>query len=202
MTAAAAKIPLTAIVNPNNGPGTSQNPNYVAAINALVAAGGKVVGYVDTGGGSVSLATVEANVSAYAQFYNINGIFLGNMVVNPNTLSYYQQLDAYIKSLNSSYTVIGNVGNPVNLSGLTPADYLSAADVLNIFEGTTVGSPNSSASWIQSYPRDRFSSIIYNAPSSSLSADIIGAEQLNAGDVYVTDQTLPNPFGQLPSYWT
>ena len=123
------------------------------------------------------------------------------MVVDPTTLSYYQQLEAYIKGLNPSYTVIGNVGNPVNLSGLTPADYLSTADVLNIFEGTTVGSSNSTLDWIQSYPRDRFSSIIYNAPSSALSTDIIGAEELNSGNVFVTDQNLPNPFGQLPSYW-
>ena len=52
MTAAAAEIPLTAIINPNNGPvAGSADPSYVSAINALEAAGGKVVGYVNTGGG-------------------------------------------------------------------------------------------------------------------------------------------------------
>ena len=140
-------------------------------------------------------------MAAYKTFYNIDGIFLDNFVVNPSTLSYYQALDAYIKGLNPSYTVIGNVGNPINLSELTPADYLSTADVLNIFEGPNVGSSTSAANWFQSYPRDRFSSIIHDAPSSALSADIIGAEQLNAGDVYVTDGTGTNPYGQLPSYW-
>src|SRR5450432_513991 len=76
MTAAAAEIPLTAILNPNSGPGTSQDPGYVTAINTLEAAGGKVVGYVDTAGGTVPLSTVEAEISAYVSFYNINGIFL------------------------------------------------------------------------------------------------------------------------------
>jgi hypothetical protein len=34
LTAAAAEIPLTAILNPNSGPGTSQDLGYVSAINA------------------------------------------------------------------------------------------------------------------------------------------------------------------------
>ena len=201
MTAAAAEMPLTAILNPNSGPGDSQDLGYVTAINALQAAGGKVVGYVDTAGGTVSLATAEAEISTYVSYYNINGVFLDNMVVNPTTLSYYQKLQSYIKGLNSTYTVIGNVGNPVNLSGLTPTDYLSVADVLNIYEGTSPGSSTPVQNWIQSYPSNRFSSVIYGAPSSSLAADIIGAEQLNSGSLFVTDQTLPNPYGQLPSYW-
>ena len=32
-------------------------------------------------------------------------------------------------------------------------------------------------------------------------ADLSKAVQLNAGYVYITDQTLPNPYAQLPSYW-
>ena len=32
-------------------------------------------------------------------------------------------------------------------------------------------------------------------------ADLSKAVSLNAGYVYITDQTLPNPYAQLPSYW-
>ncbi len=32
-------------------------------------------------------------------------------------------------------------------------------------------------------------------------ADVALAAQRNVGYVYVTDETLPNPYGQLPSYW-
>ena len=49
---------------------------------------------------------------------------------------------------------------------------------------------------------DRLSKIIYDAPLSALDPDIEKALQYNAGYVYVTDQTSPNPYGQLPSYWT
>ena len=49
MTAAAASgVPVTAIMNVANGPGTAVNSDYVAAVNAFKAAGGTVVGYVYT----------------------------------------------------------------------------------------------------------------------------------------------------------
>ena len=32
-------------------------------------------------------------------------------------------------------------------------------------------------------------------------SDIKRVEALNAGYIYVTDQNLPNPYGELPSYW-
>jgi PEP-CTERM motif len=56
--------------------------------------------------------------------------------------------------------------------------------------------------WFQSYPRDRFANVIYDVPTASdMLADLKKAVQLNAGYVYITDQTLPNPYSQLPSYW-
>ena len=60
MGAAAQQVSLTAILNPNSGPGKSADPNYVTATNKLLAAGGSVVGYVSTSYGSRSLASVEA----------------------------------------------------------------------------------------------------------------------------------------------
>src|SRR5205807_1224352 len=47
---------------------------------------------------------------------------------------------------------------------------------------------------------------IYNyikglAPSYAVIANLGKAIQLNAGSVYLTDQNLPNPYAQLPSYW-
>ena len=63
--------------------------------------------------------------------------------------------------------------------------------------------------WFQSYPSNRFSNIIYDVPanagdpsqSSAMLADLSKAVQLNAGYVYITDQSGGNPYSQLPSYW-
>src|SRR6266513_6513413 len=43
---AADRVPLIAIMNPNNGPATSVNSNYTSAVNALRNADGRVIGYV------------------------------------------------------------------------------------------------------------------------------------------------------------
>ena len=57
MTAAASKIPITAILNPNSGPLTGPgsgpvNQAYANAITKLENAGGKVVAYVYTDNGN------------------------------------------------------------------------------------------------------------------------------------------------------
>jgi hypothetical protein len=205
MAAAAAQIPLTAILNPDSGPQPGPaDPNYVSALTNLESAGGKVDAYIYTDDGNTSLATVESEASTYISQYGnlIDGFFIDGMLVSPSTLSYYQSLDSYIKGLNASYSVIGNPGQPF-LNGVAPADYLSTADVFDIFEGPSSGFANYpyGLNWFQSYASNRFSNTIYDAASSALSADIKRAVQLNAGDVYVTDQTLPNPYDELPSYW-
>ena len=46
LNAAAATIPIEAIMNPSSGPGPAFNPDYGVAVAALQAAGGKVIGYV------------------------------------------------------------------------------------------------------------------------------------------------------------
>lgn len=219
MAAAAAEIPVIAVLNPDSGPGPSEDSNYAGAMTNLENAGGKVVAYVYTNNGNAPLATVEGQISTYISQYGslINGFFLDGMFVTPSTLSYYQTLDAYIKGLSASYTVVGNPGQPF-LNGVTPQDYLSTADVFNIFEGPNKApSPGDAGfdaypygvNWFQGYPSDRFSNTIFDVPpdsgdpaqSAAMLADLSRAVQLNAGYVYITDQTLPNPYTQLPSYW-
>jgi Spherulation-specific family 4/Domain of unknown function (DUF4214) len=219
MDAAAAEVPLTAIFNPNSGPLPGPaDPSYVTALTNLEDAGGKVVAYVYTDNGNAALATVEGQISTYITQYGslINGFMLDGMLVTPNTLSYYQGLYNDIQSLNPSYTVIGNPGQPY-LNGVSSQDYLSVADVFNIFEGPNsapAGSPGYNTypygqTWYQSDPSDRFSNTIYDVPadagdfsqSSAMVADVSQAVQLDTGDVYITDLSGGNPYDALPSYW-
>jgi len=57
-----------------------------------------------------------------------------NLHLTPSTVSYYQSIESFIKRLSSSYTVIGNPGDPF-LTGVTPTECLSTADIFNISEG-------------------------------------------------------------------
>jgi hypothetical protein len=208
MSTAAGQISITAILNPDSGPLPGPaDPNYTSAMTNLENAGGKVVAYVYTDNGSTSLATAESQMSTYIAQYGslIDGFFLDGMNVVPSTLSYYQSLDSYIKGLNFAYTVIGNPGQPY-LNGVSATDYLSTADIFNIFENPPSGSSGFGnypfgQTWYQSYPSSRFSNIVYDVPSSSMVSDVTRAAQLNAGTVYITDQTGGNPYAQLPSYW-
>jgi len=219
MATAAAKVPITAIFDPNSGPlpGPASSA-YANAFTQLETAGGKVVAYVWTDNGNESLATVEGEVSTYITQYGslINGFMLDGMLVTPSTLSYYQSLYGYIKTLDPSYTVIGNAGQPY-LNGVSTQNYLSTADVFNIFEGPNSapsGSPGYNTypyglNWFESDPSDRFSNTIYDVPanagdpsqSSAMLADVSEAVQLNAGYVYITDLSGGNPYDGLPSYW-
>jgi hypothetical protein len=205
MAAAAGQVPITAVFNPDSGPLPGPaDPNYVSALTNLENSGGKVVAYVYTDYGNVPIATVEGQMATYVSQYGslIGGFFLDGMSNTPSTLSYYQTLDSYVKGLNSSDTVIGNPGVP-DLNGLSTANYLSDADIYNTFEGS--GSDFSSypngATWVQSQSSSRFLNIVYNVSLSSLAATIAKAIQDHAGSVYITDQSLPNPYSQLPSYW-
>lgn len=214
MTAAAGKTPITAIFNPDSGPVPGPaDPNYVRAITQLEQAGGKVVAYVDTGYGALSVSTVENNISTYIGQYGklVDGIFLDDVNVLPGTLSYYATLNTYIKGLNPSYLVASNPGQPF-LNGVSPADYLSVADVIDIFEGPNKGAPGDAGfnnypyglDWFLSYPNQHFENIVFDvSDAAAMMTDLQRAEQLNAGQIYITDQGANggNPYGQLPSYW-
>src|SRR5262249_13003985 len=165
--------------------------------------------------------TIEGDIQAYLNQYGhlIQGFFIDQMFMHAafpdqgltNNLVYYQSIYKYIKGLSSSYTVVGNQGSPF-LNGLTPGEFLSTTAGLNIFEGPQVPLPSApgvgfnlypyGVDWFQSYNNSHFSNIVFDVPTASaMSADLIKAAGLHAGSVFITDQTLPNPYSQLPSYW-
>jgi hypothetical protein len=219
MAAAASHIPVTAIFNPDSGPLPGKpDPNYVNAMTNLENAGGKVVAYIPTYDGTATPSTIANDITTYITQYGslINGFFIDQMYILPSTLSYYQNIYNSIK-MQGNYTVIGNPGSPF-LNGVSPQDFLSTANVMNIFEGPNIAPAPGEAgydaypyglNWFQNYPSSRFSNIVYDVPanagdpsqSSAMLADLSKAVGLNAGYVYMTDQMLPNPYAQLPSYW-
>ena len=67
----AGSINIEAILNPASGPGTTQDPNYVAVVNKLRTAGGRVFGYVSTQYGDRDMTDVKNDIDKYILFYNI-----------------------------------------------------------------------------------------------------------------------------------
>jgi hypothetical protein len=206
MTTAATQIPLTAIFNPDSGPLPGPaDPNYVAAMTNLENAGGTVVAYIYTGYGSVSLATVEGEATTYISQYGslINGFFIDAMSTSASELPYYDSLYSFLKALSPAFDVVGNPGTATIPAYLAPGT--KAADVLLTYENNDLSQPYSAtppAPWVYGFPSGDFASSVYNQPTlAGMLADVQIAPSYNVGAVYVTDQTLPNPYSQLPSYW-
>src|SRR5207344_3123205 len=82
--------------------------------------------------------------------------------------------------------------------------YGQVADIINIFEGTpSAYSGFTPSTWTTNYPASKFAHLIYGATgTSSLTSVLAQSATRRAGYVYVTNDTLPNPWDTLPSYWT
>jgi hypothetical protein len=185
-----------AILNPASGPGSSADPNYVQQVAASQAAGVDVVGYVNTSYGGRSLSSVEADISRYEQWYHVNGIFLDQTATSCSTeASYYAPLYAFVHAQPGLDLTVLNPGATV------PACYMAASDVVMTYEGTAAGLA-SGVHTVPGYDPSRFWGVVYSAPASALSANLATLASDGFGEVFVTDQNLPNPYGVLPGYWS
>jgi hypothetical protein len=194
--ASAGDVAITAILNPASGPGSSRDPNYVAAIASLRSAGGRVIGYVSTAYGSRDAATVKAEINQYRNFYDLDGIFLDEMSNLDTQLGYYQDLYDYIKASNGGYQIIGNAGTS------TLEAYLQVADTLVTFENSAGYESYQPDPWVNDYSADRFAHLIYGVGSATMMQQFVAlAAQRNVGYLYVTDDGGDNPWDLLPSYW-
>jgi hypothetical protein len=192
---AAQQIPIIAIMNPNSGPGDSQNFDYVHEVNAFHLVGGKVIVYVHTSYGNRPIDDCTDEVDKYFDWYNVDGVFLDEMSNDPSKFDYYKELYDYIVCKGG--IVVGNPGNN------TDEVYMDVATILVILEGN--GENYSGwfpASWTGNYPPSSFSNMVYGVSDESTLEDYIdSARNKNIGWIYITDDVLPNPWDTLPDYW-
>jgi hypothetical protein len=199
LAASAPTGPLQVIVNPANGPGLRVDPNYAAVVRKLRDAGVKVLGYVHTSYGDRDLGEVEADVETFLSLYAVDGFFVDEMSSDPERVSYYTSLRAFIKDRSPGFAVVGNPGT-------TPDEaYASApaADTLILFEGPARHFRNYRApEWTSRYPRSRFGHIVYGTPTEDDMRTILSRSDRNhAGTIFIGDGQGNNPYSGLPPYW-
>lgn len=183
------------VANVANGPGTAVNADYAAAITAARAAGIQVFGYVYTHYGAVSAGTVEASINAWRTLYGVTSIFLDEASTSSSQLAYYQTLSSYVHTVAGAQTM-------VNFGTLPAQSEMTAGDVLVTFEGSysSYGSVHFPA-WATAYPPSRFYNIVYSVPDQlSMLSVLREAASAGVGQVYATNDALPNPYDTLPSY--
>ena len=192
------------IVNPDSGPGTSLDPIYASAVAGARAAGVKLYAYVYTSYAARPASLVLGDVATYQSRYGpLDGIFLDEMDNQLASLAYYAGLTASIHAMISGSSVIANPGTSVPEAFFA----LNAADVIVTYEDAADDPTNpfagaASPPWAGAYPAQRFGNIVYNvATLEAMRSTIALALSRHVGVVYVTSESLPNPYDALPGYF-
>ncbi len=186
-------VHVVAIVNPSDGPGSSKSSAYTSGIASLQAAGIKVIGYIATGYGSHSIASMEAEIDTWKSFYpTLQGIFFDEQSNSTSDVAHYQTLSQYAHNAGLGYTV-GNPGTDV------PAAYIGALDTMLIYESNGVPTVNSLAAW-SAYAPSNFGVIPYAV--SSMDTTFVQQARKYVAYIYLTNDDLPNPWDSLTSYFS
>ena len=181
-------VPVVAIINPDSGPGV-RDPNYVTGIKKLQSAGILVLGYVYTQ--KVDVTTIKNYIDDYKNWYNVNGIFFDQMSNLPGNETFYLHLSDYVKSKGLNYTV-GNPGTD------TLPSYIGTVDNLVVYDNPNLPLISSLDGWHVNFTRNNFSIVSYGV--HDINKTYVENAAKHVQYMYVTNSTLPNPFGTLPKY--
>ena len=185
-------VPVTAVVNPANGPGSAVNARVLAGISRLFSAGIRVVGYVATGYARVPEATVRADIDRWKAWYpQLGGIFFDEQARSAGQEDYYRRLSQYAKSLGLSFTI----GNPGTDSA---PSYVGILDTVLIYESGGLASMTKLAGWHVNHDPSNFGIIPYG---TGLDVAYVRAAKGFVGYIYLTNDTLPNPWDSVPPYF-
>jgi chitodextrinase len=216
------------VANVANGPDTSPNSSWQTVINATHNHGTKVLGYVDTGyfgfttparqtvlgdtDATAWLVQAEQDINRWYEYYgsSIDGIFFDDAenVCGPTAgsqqyVDLYRQLNDYVHSYHPGALTVANPGVAV------PDCYEDAADIIVTFEGDYTDYLNPTGQyvtkqWQLDADPNKFWNLVYDVPDqTTLTAVMNKSKQNNAGYIYATPDTLPNPWDTVPdsTYW-
>ena len=184
------------VANVASGPGNSPNSDYVTAIAAAQAAGITVLGYIYTGYGTIPVSACVTQAGQWASFYGVTSVLFDTAATTTALLPYYAQLCNIVHATSGAVAVLNH--------GAIPAQgYASIADVLIVYENAqSAWSAFTPAAWFALYPAAKFGVTVYDIPDQATMTAILGqAQGFGIGQVYLTDENLPNPYDTLPAWW-
>ena len=186
--------PRIVIINPHNGPGVEPRRSYGDAVRVAHEGGTRVLGYVATGHGMRPAADVLADIDRHTWWYRVDGIFLDEVTQAEAELPYYAALSRHIKAACGRLVAL----NP----GAVPArGYFDIADIVVTFEGAYADyavALSRMPGWTRALPPDRIAHLVHGASREQALAAV--RHHGDAGYVYVTSGSPPNPWRTLPSY--
>lgn len=184
-----------AILNPDSGPGQAVDSRYLDPVAAVRAAGGDVIGYVDTGYGRRPSSAVLRDLAAYRAWYGLRGGFLDQVPTGREHVAHYRRLIAAARRIGIDVIAL----NP----GVTPdPGYADLADMVITFEGPWLAyGDHVAADWTRRYPPERFGHLVHSTPLDQLASVLDVARVRRAGAVYATELTGANPWGSLSAHF-
>lgn len=201
---ASAQVPITVIINPNNGNnGQPPNEDYQKGLADLRQTNVTILGYVYTQYGDRPIEEVKNEIDLYARYYKLEGIFVDETANNQENVDYYQELYHYVKTQNILNQVIVNPGTDIDEIYLNKP----VADTAVIVENyPTVWERYQPKLHHKHYQSDRFAALIHSVKEIDTMKNYIDlAIARNFGYIYITDDSPQdndgNPWNSLPSYW-
>lgn len=182
---------IDVIVNPHNGVGSAIQTSFVNGIASFRSAGIGVFGYVLTGYGTRSISTIKSEIDTWQGWYAPSGIFLDEVdnTNDANKLAYYNEIYNYIRSKGMSVII--------NPGAMTTESYMSSSDVACIYEAPP-RSPIPYPTWGQVNPA-KLCALAYNANREQM-ISFVAETKGRFGYIYATNDTLGNPWDNLPDY--
>jgi hypothetical protein len=183
--------PSFVVVNVHDGPGLPDDEWYPGALSNLRDI--RLVGYVDVAYGERSPADVQDDVHAWLERYRVGGVMFDQFPADPASTD---RCVTYVSAARRSGAgfVVGNPGT------VPPLGHLALLDVACVFEGTSESYAEfRPPAGLSRVPRSRVWHLVHGCPPEELAAVTARAAQLGAGHAFVTDRTMPHPWGGFPA---
>ncbi|WNB86348.1 spherulation-specific family 4 protein [Cellulomonas sp. ATA003] len=180
------------VMNVYNGAGAEPDPSYKAIVDALIAAGVRIIGYVDTDYGRRPIPEIAQEVAAYHRRYGIEGVFMDQVSPGLEKLEHYAQAVLAARTAKARFVVL----NP----GTHPhPGYLDLANVTVTFEGTWSQYVGLKVpTWVTRFPASRFCHLVHTVPDEEFGPGLALAADRHARSVFLTDGRGENPWDHLP----
>ena len=184
-------VPILAVINPQNGSGHFQNPQYTEAVKKLQSEGVIVLGYVYTQYGSRNNTEIKTEITNYKNWYDANGIYFDEMSNVSGNETFYKNLNDYTKSIGMNYTV-GNPGQDI------PQSYIGTVDNIIIHDNPGLPPISLLGGWHANFSKNNFSIVSFDVDKFNQSYVKIASNYVKY--LYITNGTMPDPWNSMSPY--
>ncbi len=192
---AAARTGGVVFVDPSNGPGTSEIEAWSTAVADARFAGARVVGFVDTDGGTRDAGDVERDLGRWFAWYEVDGAWFDTEGATDcaAATAAHAVSAAEADSRDDDDDALVAVRTAFDCEGLT-----AFAELVVVSEPFTAFTARSPWPWAATVGPERLVAWVTAVPPGQEEAALTQARALGFGHVWITDQSGAEPFGVEP----